>query len=78
MWLPLALQDGKGIKRSGHKRRFIRKPVDSFARNLGIVKQYLHEIGLTWPLFARVHARHAFGKSTDKHEHKVFDFIKLY
>ena len=55
------MQDGKGIKRASHKRTCKRKvPSDAEAKSIA-VKHYLSRIGLTWPVFARVHSRLAHG-----------------
>ncbi len=51
------MQDGKGIRRAAHRRSCKRKePSESAARSIA-VKMYFSRIGLTWPVFARVHAR---------------------
>lgn len=57
---PFSMQDGKGIKRDGHRRSVLRRERCEHSLKLAAVKAYLSDIGITWPVFAKVHARQGF------------------
>lgn len=54
------MQDGKGIKRDGHRRQVLRREKCEQTLKIAAVRNYLSELGITWPVFSQVHARQGF------------------